>query len=132
MYIQHTVKTTPLLKDLYELISPNFGAEWKVIGTCLGLPIGELNIIEVNHPSNARYCCNKMLEKWLEMDPSASWEKLFTAIELPAVSNQPATSMANQAGNITYDGNNTTRLSTISVYIVTKSVHPYQLHAVYV
>ena len=86
--IQHTVKTTPLLKDLYELISPNFGAEWKVIGTCLSLPIGELNIIEANYPNNARCCCNEMLEKWLEMDPNASWEKLFTAIESPAVSNQ--------------------------------------------
>ena len=88
MYIQYTVKTTPLLKDLYELISPNFGAEWKVIGICLGLHIGELNIIEANYPNNARWCCNKMLEKWLEMDPNASWEKLFTAIESPAVSDQ--------------------------------------------
>ena len=29
-----------------------------------------------------------MLEIWLELDPNASWEKLFAALESPAVSIQ--------------------------------------------
>ena len=34
---------------------------------------------------HVKWCCN-VLEKWLEMDPTASWGKLFTVIESPAVS----------------------------------------------
>ena len=29
----------------------------------------------------AEPCCNAMLEKWLQMDTTASWKKLFTVIE---------------------------------------------------
>lgn len=82
---QYTVKSAPSLKDLYELVTPDYGAEWKVMGTLLGLPKGELNIIAANYPTNAKRCCNEMLEKWLEMDPTASWEKLFATIESSAL-----------------------------------------------
>ena len=70
------------------MISPNFGAHWKVIGVCLGMPNGEMKIIEANHPNDAKGCCNKMLGKWLELDPNASWEKMFAAIESPAIATQ--------------------------------------------
>ena len=59
-----------------------------MIGTILGLPTEELRIIEANYPSNVKRCCNEMLEIWLKMDDSASWEKMFTAIESPAVYHQ--------------------------------------------
>ena len=78
--------TTPLLKDLYLHVTSQYAANWKVIGTLLGLPSGELKAIEAGYPTNVKWCCNQMLEKWLEMDTTASWSKLFTAIESPAVS----------------------------------------------
>jgi len=56
-----------------------------VIGTLLGIPKGDLKIIEVDNPKNSRQCCNQMLEKWLELDLTASWEKLFVATESPAI-----------------------------------------------
>jgi len=34
----------------------------------------------------AVHCCNSMLIKWLDVDKTASWEKLFAVIESPAVS----------------------------------------------
>ena len=77
--------TTPKLKDLYQHITPQYAADWKVIGTLLGLPSGELNAIEAGWPANVKWCCNQMLEKWLEKDPIATWGKLFTVIESPAV-----------------------------------------------
>ena len=80
------VNTTPLLKDLYQHITPQYAADWKVIGTLLGLPSGELKAIEAGYPTNVKWCCNQMLEKWLEMDTTASWGKLLTVIESPAVS----------------------------------------------
>ena len=61
-----------------------------MIGTLLGLPSGELKSIEAGYPTNVKWCCNQMLEKWLEVDPSASWKKLFEAIESPAVSSDQA------------------------------------------
>ena len=82
------MNTTPLLKDLYQHVTPQYAADWEVIGTLLGLPSGELKAIEAGYgyPTNVKWCCNQMLKKWLEMDTTVSWEKLFTVIESPAVS----------------------------------------------
>ena len=80
------MNTTPLLKDLYQHITPQYAADWEVIGTLLGLHNGELKAIEAGWPTNVKWCCNQMLKKWLEMDTTASWRKLFTVIESPAVS----------------------------------------------
>ena len=81
-----TVNTSPLLRYLYQHITPQYAADWIVIGTLLGLPSRTLDIIEHDHMHKATCCCNAMLRKWLEMDTTASWKKLFTVIELPAVS----------------------------------------------
>ena len=57
-----------------------------MIGTLLGIPNEELNIIEGGYPTNLKWCCNRMLEKWLEIDTTASFEKLSAAIHSPAMS----------------------------------------------
>ena len=49
------VNTTPLLKDLYQHITPQYAADWKVIGTLLGLPSGELKTIEAEYPTNVKW-----------------------------------------------------------------------------
>ena len=46
----------------------------------LGLTSERLNIIEHDHVFKAEPCCNAMLEKWLQIDTTASWRKLFTVI----------------------------------------------------
>ena len=74
------------MKDLYEYITPQYAADWKVIGTLLGIAKGEMKIIEAAYPINVKWCCNQMLEKWLEQDTTASWKKLLDIIESPAVS----------------------------------------------
>ena len=79
------VNTTPLLKDLYQHITPQYAKDWKAIGTLLCLPSKELNWIEFMYPTNAKWCCNEMLEVWLEMDNTASWGKLLTVIGSPAI-----------------------------------------------
>ena len=78
--------TAPLQKDLYQHITPQYAADWKVIGALLGLTSATLNIIEHDNHYKARQCCNAMLSKWLEVDTTASWMKLFTVIESAAVS----------------------------------------------
>ena len=85
-FVSTTVNTTPLLRDLHYYITPQYASQWKVIGTLLGLPNGTLDIIEYDNPFKARECCNAMLKKWLQVDTTASWGKMFTVIESPAVS----------------------------------------------
>ena len=78
--------TTPLLKDLQQYITPHYAAEWKVIGTQLGLPIGGLKAIRRGDPTDVKWCCNEMWTQWLKEDTTASWKKLVTVLESPAVS----------------------------------------------
>ena len=75
----------PKLKDLYNHVTPEYAAHWRVIGTLLDISKGRLDGIERSFPSNAFWCCNKMLETWLEIDISATWRKLVEALESPAV-----------------------------------------------
>ena len=89
-YYYYSVTSPPTLKDLYQHITPQYAGDWKVIGTLLGLPSGELKAIEAGYPTNVKWCCNKMLEKWLEVDPTASWGKLLAVIESVAVSSGEA------------------------------------------
>ena len=80
------VNTTPSPKDLQRYFTPQYAAHWRVIGTQLGLSTGALDIVKEDHHHESIPCCNAMLEQWLQMDITASWGKLFTAIESPAVS----------------------------------------------
>ena len=81
------VNAAPLLKELHKRITPQYAANWKVIGTQLGLPSGTLDIIEHDHKHRATHCCDAMLEEWLEVDATASWRKLFSVIESPSIAN---------------------------------------------
>ena len=78
--------TAPSLKDLHQHIAPRYARQWRVIGTLLGLPSAALDTIEHNCHCEAGQCCCVMLFKWVVVDPTASWRKLFTVIESPAVS----------------------------------------------
>ena len=95
MHIFSAANSIPLLKDLYQHITPHYAADWKVIGTLIGLPSGELKSIESGYPTNLKWCCNRMLETWLETDPTATWEQLLMVIESPAVSNDHTTDKGN-------------------------------------
>ena len=86
-----TATCTPRLKDLHNHITPHYAVHWRVIGTLLDLPSGILDIIKYDNHDKARPCCNAMLKKWLEVDPSASWNKLLSVIQSPAVSSDQAT-----------------------------------------
>ena len=71
--------------DLYQHFTPQYAAWWKTIGILLNLSWDVLETIKDRYGPSAIPCCNVMLEKWLKIDPSASWRKLFTAIESPAM-----------------------------------------------
>ena len=80
------LNSTPQLKDLYTLLTPNYAAHWKVIGILLNIPKGRLDGIESSYPASSFRCCNKMLEMWLETNTSVTWKDVITAIDSPAIS----------------------------------------------
>ena len=88
------MNSQPQLKDLYNLITPDYAAHWKVIGIVLGIEKGVLAGIERNFPNNVTWCCNELVEKWLERDTEASWKKIIEAIDSPAVAALVSTSTA--------------------------------------
>ena len=82
----HSVlNSQPKLKDLYNLITPTYAAHWKVIGILLGIEKGILDATEVAFPTNTLWCCNKLLETWLERDTKATWKKLIKVMDSPGV-----------------------------------------------
>ena len=57
-----------------------------IIGTQLGIDYGFLQGIEASFPSNAFRCCNEMLQKWLQSDCNATWDKICEVVKSPTVS----------------------------------------------
>ena len=79
--INVTESSTPLLKDLFE-DALSHATYWKEIGALLGLPSKELTIIEKDNTYKVQPCCLALLQKWLEIDPDASWAKWHKAVGL--------------------------------------------------
>ena len=75
----------PKLKHLYNLVTPDYSAHWRIIGTLLDISKGRLDAIERTFPANVTWCCNKMLDTWIEIDTSVTWRTLVEAIDSPAV-----------------------------------------------
>ena len=71
----------PKLKDLYKHVTPCYAAQWEDIGVYLDIELGHLQTIKADHPGDTSGCCKDLWKKWLELDPNATWEKLFTAID---------------------------------------------------
>ena len=86
------LNSQPELKDLYNLITPEYAAHWKVIGTLLGIEKGILTGIERNFPNNVSWCCNDFLGIWLERNTEVTWKKIIQVIDSPAVTSLVNTS----------------------------------------
>ena len=75
-----------MLPDLQLYITPYYAAEWREIGTLLEISKGKLDSIEYNRPTDVEWCCNQMLEIWLDNETAVSWAKIYNVIDSPAVS----------------------------------------------
>ena len=79
-----TVSRRPTRKQLQRYVSPPYAAHWREIGEKLGLPNGKLSEIRADNPK-CKMAFNEMLAEWLNMDDTASWKKLFDALESSAL-----------------------------------------------
>lgn len=57
--------------------------KWKDLGIQLlgSSHSKQLNVIKLNNPNSVEECCTKMFEYWLDVDPTATWDKLIAALQ---------------------------------------------------
>lgn len=79
----------PTLRELCENITPHYAKHWKRIGVFLDIRHGELDAIELDCLRNCCECCDRMLAKWLDVDTTASWEKLKKAVTSATLNSIP-------------------------------------------
>lgn len=75
--------TRPQLVDLYSEVVPKYATNWDDLGIKLGLEKHHIDTISQNNaynPNRLPECCKAMLNKWLEIDCSATWDKIRNAI----------------------------------------------------
>ena len=132
------INSPPKLKDLYNLIKPDYAAHWKVVGALLGIEKGILVGIERNFPNNVSWCCNELLKTWLERDICASWKKIIEVIDSSVVTALVTSSSAAVVSPQVLSGNylhsykitNLTRAET-TVYIRTNlELHIFEYHKI--
>jgi len=75
------------MKDLHSHVVPGAAARWRDLGIQLLNPTSgnTLDIIEKDNQSNTKECCMRMLQKWLEKTPDASWNDVLEALKNSSV-----------------------------------------------
>ena len=69
------------MKDVNRHIVEQQAAQWEKLGVELGLKNYHIANISKDNPNKSVTCCGVMLQKWLDIDPSATWAKLDDAIK---------------------------------------------------
>ena len=79
--IQYTGDERPDMRDVNRYIVEQQAAQWERLGLELGLKDYHIANISKDHPNRSVTCCREMLQKWLHIDPSATWDKLDDAVK---------------------------------------------------
>ena len=91
------------MKDLNRYVVQQQAAQWEGLGLELGLERYHIDNITKDHPNESVICCRKMLQKWLDIDSSASWRKLHDAvrrIRSQTTGSMSTVSNANSTGSV--------------------------------
>ena len=82
LYIGHRYPTPKQIRNILKPDTSGLAARWHDLGTQLLTDdtVGVLDVIKADHPNDVSACCNKMFEKWLELQPDASWSQLIIAL----------------------------------------------------
>ena len=90
------------MRDLNRNIVEQQAVQWDRLGLELGLKDYEITNISSDNPNRSITCCRKMLQKWLNIDPSATWGKLDNAIKNIKVSSTISCVSTEKGGNHVY------------------------------
>ena len=80
--IHYTEDERPDMRDVNRYIVEQQAAQWERLGLELGLKDYHIANISKDHPNRSVTCCSEMLQKWLHIDPSATWGKLDDAVKI--------------------------------------------------
>ena len=71
----------PRISELCEYVRVDVAPQWYDLGMQLlnGEQAKKLNVIQSDHPGDAEKCCTALFNYWLQVDTSASWNKLMIA-----------------------------------------------------
>ena len=78
-----SIESRPSIKQLQEVMRINdidMTTQWYELGIQLIESTKTLKAIKSDHQSDINTCCYMMFDKWLEVAPEASWNKLINAL----------------------------------------------------
>ena len=77
----------PVLKYLNAHVRDAIASDWYDIGMALFDPgyEQELDIIQKNHPGDAKKCAAEMLKLWLRVKPEDSWDQFLKVLREPHI-----------------------------------------------
>ena len=82
------LESSPSLRDLTDLVTPNYAAKWRVIASLLGLSKPDIDIIAHDHGRSAINCCGEMWGKWLNTYTEATWGDVLKIIDHKTVTEE--------------------------------------------
>ena len=73
----------PKISELHNYIKVEVSPKWKDLGIQLlnAEQAKKLDVIQTDHPGDSEKCCTAMFNYWLQVDTTASWDKLITALQ---------------------------------------------------
>ena len=58
-----------------------WASKWRQLGTQLNIDQHLMDNIERNHQNDCEGCCSKMFSEWLDINTTASWDDIITAVD---------------------------------------------------
>ena len=98
----HTGDERPDMRDLNRHIVEQQAAQWERLGLEFGLKDYHIANISKDNPNRSVTCCRVMLQKWLDIDPSATWAKLDDAIKKIKLPSTTSPGSTDKGGNHSY------------------------------
>ena len=92
----------PDMRDINRHIVEQQAAQWERLGVELGLKDYHIANISKDNPNRSVTCCRVMLQKWLDIDPSATWAKLNDAIKKIKLPSTTTLVSTDKGGNHSY------------------------------
>ena len=72
----------PKMSELRDHVMDAVAQKWMNLGIELGaIQFDQLKTIDGLHFGNSEECCIAMFRQWLDVDKTASWDKLIAALE---------------------------------------------------
>ena len=72
----------PRISELCEYVRIDVAPQWYDLGMQLlnAEQAKKLNVIQSDHPGDSEKCCTALFNYWLQVDITASWDKLIMAL----------------------------------------------------